>query len=127
MPQAVLVVDDDLTMLEILQAVLRSEGMTVHTAHDLDEALTVLATTPVALVLTDALAPSWAAGALGAIRQLIKAAGTTPVVLLTGHGEAANLDPTSVGLAAVLLKPFELDDLLACVHTIGRAADKAWD
>jgi len=55
---------------------------------------------------------------LSALRAL---ASRVPVVLLTAHDWARRVRPEELGVAAIVSKPFDLDDLLA---TIGRVVDR---
>lgn len=116
----VLLVDDDPAIRETLQEVLLSERV-ARTAGTLEEALVELAGATVDVVLTETLSGAWgrAAEALAPVQRLVKAAAGAPVILLTAYAEAANLDPPNVGLAGVILKPFDLDDLLACLYALG--------
>src|SRR5205823_8327856 len=51
-------------------------------------------------------------------QELTQAASGIPVVFTTAWAEAAQLDPTQYGLAAILLQPFDLDDLFTCVRRV---------
>ena len=113
----VLVVEGDPHLRNVLTDFLEFEGIHASAATGLDEALDVLAQGPPDLILTDTLSSSrWGNQTLAPVRQLIEAAPGVPVVLLTAHADAASLDPAREGLAAVVIKPFELEELLACLQ-----------
>src|SRR5688500_5420926 len=111
-----LLVETDPLLRDVLQDFLADEGFEVSVASDLYGALCALAQEPTDLILTDALSAYWGEDALAPVRQMVEAAPGTPVILLTAHLQAAKLDPASAGLAAVVVKPFDLEELLACVH-----------
>ena len=113
----VLVVDDDRDIREGLQALLESEGHTVFTASDGQDALDLLATIPrPGLVLLDLMMP----GMNG--HRFIQAARADPaledlsIVVLTAAPVAVQ------GVAGLLRKPPDLDELLRIVDRFCGAA-----
>ncbi len=122
MPTSILVVDNDAMMRQTLVEALGAGGFSsVSEAPDLETALHVLLREPWDLVLIDSLHPVWNDDAIAGIRQMVKAAAGTPVILVTGHLQAAELDLAEEGLAGVLPKPFDLEDLLDLIRTQVRA------
>ena len=121
----ILVVDDDAALREVLTQLLLDEGFAAQAAADLDTALGALARQPVDVVLTDAFCSVWGDHALDPVRQVVKAARGASVILLTAHAEAALLDPARAGLAAVVCKPFEVDDLLARLRALAPTPSKS--
>ena len=108
----VLVVDDESAIVDFVCDVLTDEGYIAISATDGPSALTMIAAQAPALLLTDL----WMPGMDG--RELIAqlhAAGLArfPIVVMTGSPDERLL--TEPGISAVLAKPFELDELLACV------------
>jgi CheY-like chemotaxis protein len=112
----ILIVDDDPFILDLLRDVLEAAGFVVLTAGDGRAALALLQHTPVALVLTDLMMPN--ATGLQLAQQLRNNAETAavPVVLMS-----AAL-PAHIGdaFAAVIPKPFALDDVVTIVRQFGR-------
>ena len=113
----VLVIDPSPELCDLLQAFLTSEGYQVVVAATLAQAQAVLTHQRPDLVLSEVLLPD---AAPFAVRELLAAAAATralPLVLCTGA--VAEVEADAAGLAqagvAVLLKPFDLDDLLATV------------
>jgi DNA-binding response OmpR family regulator len=111
----ILVVDDDPFILDLLCDVFEEAGFVVLTADDGRAALALLQHMPVALVLTDLMMP-YVTG-LQLAQQLRSNAETVaiPVVLMS------TALPPRIGdtFAAVIPKPFALDDLVATVRQFG--------
>ena len=128
---SILCVDDDRDVVEVVQAILEDEGYAVSCLYDLaDDALlrTIGRLEPDA-VLLDGFAPagygdSWdlAAGIRNRTRPV-------PVVMFTAHArdvaeaeEATSDRSAQAGFAAILSKPFSLDEL---VETVARAVGRS--
>lgn len=93
------------------------EDFAVHVAGTLDEAALLLQSQPIELIVTDLFAVRFDSAAVAQLQQYFQASPTIPVVLMTGHGDAGSLDAPQHGLAAVLLKPFDLDQLVSVIHS----------
>ena len=114
-----LVVEDDPAILELVRESLRGEGYRVAVASNVEQAVGALSHTRFDLVLADALgaattdplADRWAI--LERVRDL---AGRAPVVIFTAHRPSAFADFKERGFSDLLLKPFDLDDLLDTVR-----------
>lgn len=103
-----LVVDDDRDTLEVLALGLSRCGAAVKTCADAEQAVASLRALPPDALLTD-LALSrhdgfWLIEQVRAIPSLAR----LPILVLTGHGDAAHLDAARrVGADDVLVKPVE--------------------
>jgi len=84
----------------------------------LDAGVAALANEPFDLVLTDSFGRTLDANTLAQLRSLVTVAKSTPVVLMTAHGEAARIAEDEHGLAGIILKPFDFNDVLALVHRL---------
>jgi CheY-like chemotaxis protein len=87
------------------------------------EALAALTHLRVHLVLADTMgALIGASHGWERLEDLREAAGGTPLVLFTAHSGAAAADYAAHGFQEVLLKPFDLDDLVTVVarHILSR-------
>lgn len=115
---AVLVIDDDMAMLELLASVLDDEGYSVRTASGGVQGLSLLEEKPPRLVLLDWMMPIMRGDE---VLRRIKSGRFShiPVVILSANGDAKAL--LAEGADAFLAKPFDIDDLLSCVaNYIGR-------
>jgi len=113
-----LLVEDDPSILDFLAELFTEEGYQVVTARQALDAVLALGGPAFACVLTDSRWFATPGRQFRDLRQVMAAAGPTPVVLLTAYDEAARWDATALGLAAIRLKPIDLDELLALVHRL---------
>lgn len=114
-----LVVDDEQTLVEQLQAAFERERYLVETALDGEEALDKLANGPVDLIILDIMLPKL--DGLSVLRAIRQDGLTTPVLMLTAKGDIddkiAGLD---LGADDYLAKPFSLAELMARVRALLR-------
>jgi two-component system KDP operon response regulator KdpE len=108
----VLVIADDRATVDFLCEALTDEGYIALSATDGASALALIAKHPPALLLVDLWMPEMSGAEL--IAQL-HATGLAcfPIVVMSGSPDEPLL--ADLGISDVLAKPFELDDLLACV------------
>jgi DNA-binding response OmpR family regulator len=122
----VLIVDDDPDTLEFLRLLLQQHGYEILTARDGCEALELLETQPIDLILTDVAMPQLNGYQLC---QRVKKASDphlvlTPVILMSGRTLASDIRyGKSLGADDYLTKPFDVEDLLAVVKGKLRAAE----
>jgi CheY-like chemotaxis protein len=116
----ILVVDDDETNRIVVHSMLAGRGATVLIASDGQDALDVLRREPVDVVLMDVQMPRLdGLAATRALRQREQSAGArrTPVVAMTGSGEADERSAClEAGMDAFLIKPFRLEELRRTVE-----------
>ena len=116
-----LVADDEPVIRRLYTRVLSTSGYDVVEAGDGEEAMAMLATTEVALVLLDTRMPKL--DGLAVIRRLRAAEATArlPIVLVTGAGaEADRIQGLDLGADDYLIKPFTITELVACVRRHAR-------
>ncbi len=107
----ILIADDELSIAELVAAVVLDLGCTPVVVADGRQALDVLRTRHPAVVVTDLMMPHLTGAELIAIARADSAAGLlqpTPIILMTAAGRQAVSDSKA---DAVLLKPFDLNDL----------------
>ena len=110
--QAVLVVDDEQSIREILRESLESKGYAVEVAQDGDKALELLRENRYQLMILDIRMPS--RDGLSLLREANSfAEPAMPVLVLTGMASEQELrEAKSLGAAACLRKPFQVEELL---------------
>ena len=119
MSQRILVVDDEESILEVVQIVLVGEGYLVETSTDSSFLYTLVPTLPDVILLDVLLS-----GEDGReICRRIKADSrlhSIPVIMLSAHADASKVADTS-GADAFLEKPFDVDALIAIVQKYATA------
>jgi DNA-binding response OmpR family regulator len=123
LPQRILVVEDEPTVADLIEAVLAGEGYTVAIARDGAQGLMLARDWSPDLILMDIMLP--AVDGTTAIRRL-KSDPETADVPIVAMSAGRNLRNQSEELAdAALAKPFDIDALLAQVafHLSRRKSD----
>ena len=114
-PPCVLLVEDDRSVRRYLEVTLQRSGYTVLTAADGLEAMKLALSSPVDVVVTDAIMPNLSGHELARfLRSNAKVSGL-PIVLLTGQ---ENQDPNALPddqIDAFLFKPVNAKELTACL------------
>jgi DNA-binding response OmpR family regulator len=112
----ILIVDDQPPIITMLQMALKRIACEVLVAHDGAEALRIFAHALPDLVTLDLNmpeVPGWE------VCARIKAAASTPVIIITGQVTTAlRASELAPGADAYLLKPFDIGDLLANVRRL---------
>ena len=122
--QRVLLVEPDPMLRGLFQEILDLEGLDV-TVYDSITAVEAATRTEVAgtIALGDF---AWMHGP-GDWPELLRRLGQRlPVVLVTDHPGTRQATPDSVGVAALLPKPFDLDELLKTIRRLGAAQRNSW-
>jgi two-component system response regulator ResD len=118
--ETILVVDDEPTIVEVVELYLRREGFQVVTAVDGAAALAAVERARPALVVLDLMLPGLTG--LEVLRRL-RAAGNLPVILLTARGEEADrVVGLELGADDYVTKPFSNRELVARVKAVLRRA-----
>ena len=112
----ILVIDDAVELTDFLTMVLEAEGYRVTVCNTLTAALMFLGVTRFDLIVTDSFSPS-SQHALTATGAVLRAVGSTPVVLCTGHHLEAD-EVRAAGFAELIRKPFDLDHFDACLRAV---------
>ncbi len=125
-----LLVEDDRMIGDSLRAALRPEGFAVDWVRDLHAAQAALATEQFDLVLLDRGLPTGGPGAdpatapgdgLNLLQQLRQRGQSTPVIVLTARdGPGDRVRGLDTGADDYLVKPFEVDELLARIRAVLR-------
>jgi DNA-binding response OmpR family regulator len=118
----VLIVEDDDDIRFDLAAILRIKGFTVEDAENGRAALELLSTRELpCVIILDLMMPVMNGWELAAALEADARLAAIPVIVMTGAGHVEQHRAT-LSAAAVLSKPFELDQLLALV---GRHCERA--
>lgn len=125
-PAIVLVVDDELDILRLVEAVLRGAGHAVTSARNADEAIRAVEAMPIkpSLLLTDVVMPGMSGPVL--VDQLLAAVPGLGVLFMSGYDERQVVQRYVVEKGfALLAKPFTPQSLLAAVQKALEASRQA--
>jgi DNA-binding NtrC family response regulator len=112
---SVYVVDDDLSVREAMQSLIRSVGLKVETFASAQEFLARPRTDVPSCLVLDVELPGLSGFDLQ--RQLAKADIQIPIIFLTGHGDIPmSVRAIKAGALEFLTKPFNDEDLLEAIH-----------
>lgn len=115
-PRALLLIEDDPAISELLDEYLSGEGYAVTTAADGASALALLAVRAFALIVADALAEQRPPAERWTVLETIqRAAPGTPIIICTAHRASDYAEYMARGFSALLTKPFDLEVLLALI------------
>lgn len=115
--QTILIVDDDPHILEVLEARLSSANMKVLKAAGGAEALELIKTQPVDLLVTDVRMPGM--GGMDLFSEVRALKPELPVIFLTAYGTIPDaVKAVKLGAADYLTKPFEGRDLVQKVQEL---------
>ncbi|MES4901483.1 MULTISPECIES: response regulator transcription factor [unclassified Streptomyces] len=123
-PARILIVDDEPAVREALQRSLAFEGYTTETALDGLDALEKVGAYDPELIVLDVLMPRM--DGLTAARRLRATQVTVPILMLTARDTVGDrVTGLDAGADDYLVKPFELDELLARIRALLRRSSYA--
>ncbi len=111
----VLLLEDDPILRHLLECVFTDDGHRVQVCESPEQLLEAAATTPGALAVTDFWGDSHQILADDERAQVFQLARTVPTILVTARTWASTVRAQDVGLAALVRKPFDVDELCAVV------------
>jgi DNA-binding response OmpR family regulator len=118
----ILVVDDEASVVEVVELYLKREGFQVRTARDGIQALTAIGERAPALVVLDLMLPS--VDGLEIVRRLrLNLAQSVPIIMLTARSqETDRIVGLELGADDYVTKPFSPAELVARVKAVLRRA-----
>ena len=117
----VLVVDDEPHMRRVLEIMLQKAGHSVYAAGNGREALEILRSKPVDLVITDMRMPEM--NGIELLIRLREDGSEIPVIVITAHGSIESaVEAMKYGASDYILRPFDIDALeLAIARVLNEA------
>ncbi len=120
----ILLVEDDLTISDLLAYYLRRVGYEVRQEYDGRKALKAALTAPYDLVLMDLMLPGL--DGMTVTREILRRRPGTPLIILSALGERERLlEGFALGVDDYVTKPFDVDVLLARISASLRRAQVA--
>lgn len=108
----VLVVDDELSMRELLEIVLQNDGYEVDTAEDVESARERLEDNHYDVVLTDLYMGNDREAGMRLLSWLEENSPSTPSIMMTAHGSVETaIEAMKRGAADYVMKPFKNDEI----------------
>ncbi|MHB1392079.1 MAG: sigma-54-dependent transcriptional regulator [Clostridia bacterium] len=107
----ILMIDDDVSFLNIYSDILKSNGYSVDKASSVSEGMKLLENTAYSVVILDIVMPEM--NGVDALRLIKKTYRNVLVIMLTGEGSIAGaVETMEIGAYTYLIKPIEIDQLL---------------
>ena len=114
----ILIVEDDLSLAEILRDNLLVDGFDVEWAAHPDRALILYRSFVPDLVILDVMLPGLSGFDLG---RVLRHGGKTPIIILSARGEKDDkLQGLRLGADDYITKPFDMEELVARIHSVLR-------
>jgi two-component system response regulator HydG len=118
----ILIVDDEPSIREACADVAKQTGMKVLTAGTAEEALEILDTSAIDILLTDLILPQ--TSGLELLKRAHESYPALPVIVLTQYGTIDSaVAATRMGAADYVTKPFRIDELRARLEQAARAVE----
>lgn len=123
MSKTVLIVDDSATQRLMIKKILKMiglENITIKEAANGKEALEVIKSEPISLILTDLNMPTMSGEELIATLKSESATFNLPIIVISSKGaENTQIQLMEVGIDGILMKPFEPEQLATLIQQIG--------
>ena len=127
MADKILVVDDDEQLARGYREYLSDQGYEVDCAQELEEAQTLLAYFPYAIVITDLRLSKLGFGGLDLVKHIRDLSLSTHVIVLTGYGwPEIKAEAISHNIDAFLRKPVALNDLADTINMLKEAGRESF-
>lgn len=115
----ILIIEDDISLTELLCYGLEIEGFNVDVCHDGCEALWLANQSIHDLILLDRMLPGMAGEEI--LKQMRKNSVSTPVIFITAIGDSAEkINSLDLGADDYLVKPFDMGELMARIRSVMR-------
>lgn len=119
MPKSILIVDDSQFVLDINSFTLSSVGFKVYTAHGGHEALEIMSTEQIDLVVVDINMPGMDGYTLIRKLRADRVLQEMPAIIITTEAEAADKKKGfDAGANAYIVKPFQPEELIGQIRLL---------
>ncbi|MFA5103754.1 MAG: response regulator [Candidatus Margulisiibacteriota bacterium] len=119
MAKKILVIDDEKDIVDIVKEILKNEGYIVETAFDGEEGLRKVVDTKPDLVVVDIMMPKMDGYEFVRRMKEDQSVASIPVIFLTAKDQTTDrYKGLSLGVAAYIVKLFDLDELRETVREV---------
>ncbi|VAX22954.1 Hydrogenase transcriptional regulatory protein HoxA [hydrothermal vent metagenome] len=121
----ILVADDEQSMREFLEIMLKKEGYDVVTAPTAEDAIAAIETRSIDLVITDIKLPK--AGGMATLKRSLEIHPDVPVIMITAYASTDTaVEAMKLGAYDYVTKPFKVDEInITISKALERKHDKA--
>lgn len=110
----ILVIEDDETVLDVLEVFLKEKGFEVMLAHNGEAGLDLLRTEKVEIILTDLVMPG--VSGMDVLREVASSPLSAPVIVMTAFGTVQTaVEAMRIGAFDYITKPFNLEELMIVI------------
>jgi len=122
-PVKILIVDDEKDFVEMFSLRLKEQGEKVSTAHSGKEALKLLETVAIDVVILDIRMPGM--DGIDTLKQIKKLHPIVEVIMLTGHGSTETaVEGMKLGAFDYLMKPADFEDIKLKIENARKRKDE---
>ncbi len=115
----ILVVDDEETILSLMETVLTHNGFKVVTARDGDKALDLFLDQTFDMVIADEMMPNLSGNEL--VKAIRKENSTIPIIMVTAKGSVIDKKISyDLGVDDYMVKPIDYDELIMRINALAR-------
>src|SRR3712207_163395 len=111
----ILLLEDDPMIRDLLQSVLSDEGHDVRAHASRDQLMSAASALPGALAVADFWGTSHQVLSDEERREIMDLARTVPTIIVSGRGWMRTTRAEDLGAVALMVKPFDIDDLCTLV------------
>ncbi|MBI4640728.1 MAG: response regulator [Candidatus Tectomicrobia bacterium] len=112
----VLIIDNEQTVLDVLEAILKLLGYDAVKAHSGEESLIIFKKEKVDAVITDIVMADF--HGISVLKEIKREAPYLPVFVMTGYGAELADEAMKAGAQGTLLKPFTVSQVKALIESI---------
>jgi DNA-binding response OmpR family regulator len=118
----ILIVDDDLTVTELLKILMQMAGHSATTVNDSTKAIEIARSADPDLITLDLMMPKLTGFELCELLHQDPKFGNTPIVIISAKDDSESKDRAiGAGAKDYVTKPFEADDLIRRIEKLTRA------
>ena len=117
----ILIIDDEIDICKLISGVLEDEGYSTYNAQNSDNALAVISSNSIDLIILDVWLEGSKLDGIELLQEIHSSSPEIPIIIISGHGNVDTaVTAIKIGAYDYLEKPFKTERLM---HTIKRASE----